>query len=125
MPAVPWPAVPWPASASVEVRQVGVQAGGVGGAEVRRGRHRGSVLVTGVAAPARQEEGERGEQRQNRRERDEIDGEVEAMRTREREHRRSVLPDERTLDLRFGLSFVDQALDECALAIGLLGLRDV
>ena len=72
----------------------------------RRGERRASStlagLRAGVAAPAGQQHRERGEQRQERRERDEVDGQIEAVRARQREHRRAVLGDQRALDLRFG-----------------------
>ena len=89
------------------------------------GWRRVCCLGTGVTAPAGQQQGERGEQREHDRERDEVGGQVEAVRARQRQHRRAVLGDERALDLRFGLAFVDQALDELPLAVRLRRLGDL
>ena len=78
------------------------------------------------AAPAREQQREhRASSAEHDGERHEVGGEVEAVRARQPEHGGAVLGDERALDLRFVLALVDQALDVCALAVGLRRLGDV
>ncbi len=75
--------------------------------------------------PARKQKRECAKQRENGGERHEIGGEIKAVGVRQREHRRAILADHRTLDLRFAASLGDQAGEELPLAVGLRRLGDV
>jgi hypothetical protein len=79
---------------------------------------------SGAASPSRERERQRGEAGEQQRRRQDVDGQVEAVRPRQRQHPLAVLLDQRLLDLRLGLALVDQRPDECPLGVRLRRFGD-